>query len=136
VPSSSPEELDAYTRAFDRLMDVLRLLHASGVPLWPGPTTAPVHPAPGVELLADIGMPAAEVLRVATQGCATHLGLGDSHGSVETGQAAALVLLDGDPTTDISVVRRIRAVMNGKSLYFPARSMRNSVSSRSARRRA
>jgi len=121
LPHTTPEELDDYKQGFTRLMELIRLLHDEGIPLWPGTddsTGFTVHRE--LELYVAAGIPAPEVLRIATQDCATHVGLGDSHGSIERGKVASFVLLDGDPTADISAVRQVRAVAKDGTLYFPS----------------
>ena len=121
VPYCDGAELDAYEASFARVLELIGLLHRQGVPLWPGTddgTGFTLHRE--LELYVAAGLPAIEVLQIATLGCARHLGLGHSHGSVERGKAASLILLDGDPTSDISAVRRVSAVMNEGRLSFPA----------------
>ena len=63
-----------------------------------------------MELMADEGMPAAEVLIAATSGNAAIFDLSD-RGAVQTGLLADLVAVEGDPTTDISAVRAVRLVI-------------------------
>ncbi|GAA1749188.1 amidohydrolase family protein [Nonomuraea bangladeshensis] len=120
VPYSSQEELDAYEESFGKLLEVMRLLHERGVRMWPGTddgTGFTVHRE--LELYAAAGLTPVEVLRIATRDCAAHLGLGHSHGSIERGRSASFVLLDGDPTRDVSAVRNIRMVVKNGDLYFP-----------------
>jgi imidazolonepropionase-like amidohydrolase len=121
MPHASIEELDNYALAFGRLMDVIRLLHKEGLALWPGTddgTGFTLHRE--LELYVDAGISPAEVLRIATQDCASHVGQGETHGSIERGKVATFVLLDGDPTADISVLRHPRAVIKNGDLYFPS----------------
>ena len=63
-----------------------------------------------MELMANQGMPAAEVLIAATSGNAAIFGLTD-RGVVRAGLLADLVAVQGDPTTDISAVRAVRLVI-------------------------
>lgn len=59
----------------------------------------------------------------ATSLSASALGLGDSLGVVAEGMKADLVAVEGDPTTDIRSVRRVRLVMKDGVVYRgPARS--------------
>ena len=56
------------------------------------------------------------VLRMATKDAAEHLGA-DRLGMIVPGQFADLLLVDGDPTTDISALRNVAMVMkNGEML--------------------
>jgi hypothetical protein len=58
-------DLDAYVAAFEVLVDVLKLLHERGVPLWPGTddgTGFTLHRE--LELYVAAGLDAAEVLRI------------------------------------------------------------------------
>jgi hypothetical protein len=108
VPYTGAEDLERYEEAFVRLVEILGLLYRSGIDLWPGTddgTGFPLHRE--LELYALAGMPPAEILYRATAACAAHLGRGSTHGRVQVGYAADLILVDGDPTADISVLRRV-----------------------------
>ena len=56
-------------------------------------------------------MPACEVLLWATANGAYAMGLGEELGCVEKGRLADLVVVDGDPLTDIGALRNPLAVM-------------------------
>jgi imidazolonepropionase-like amidohydrolase len=71
-------------------------------------------------LMAAAGMPTSAVLAAATVGPAEYLGMRDSLGTIESGKAADLVVLDGDPLADISNVRRVHAVISQGRLIGPA----------------
>ncbi len=66
-----------------------------------------------MELMAGVGIPPIQVLRAATINAAIYLNQQDRMGSVEEGKLADLVLLNADPTKDISNVRKISAVILG-----------------------
>ncbi len=70
-----------------------------------------------LELLAEYGMPAAEVLRVATSQTARVLGMDAIIGKVAAGMRADLVAVTGDPTSNISAVRMVRFVMKDGVIY-------------------
>jgi imidazolonepropionase-like amidohydrolase len=58
-----------------------------------------------------------QALRAATIEPATLLGVADRLGTIEKGKLADLVIIDGDPTQDITMLRTIRLVMKGGKLY-------------------
>jgi len=70
-----------------------------------------------LELMAEYGMPAAEVLRAATSGTAKVLGMDSLVGRVAKGLRADLVAVEGNPLTDVSAVRRVRFVMKDGVVY-------------------
>jgi imidazolonepropionase-like amidohydrolase len=66
-----------------------------------------------IELMVDYGMPAVTALRSATSTAARVLHLDEALGQVRTGLLADLIAVDGDPTHDISALRRVKLVMKG-----------------------
>ncbi len=69
-----------------------------------------------MELLQMAGIPAADIVRIATLNGARFLGREDTLGSIEPGKIADAVLLNSDPTRDIGNARDIRLVMKAGSL--------------------
>jgi len=65
-----------------------------------------------MEAMQRAGMPAAQVMIAATSGNAHIFRLSD-RGEVKPGLLADLVVVDGDPTRDVSAVRNIVLVMKG-----------------------
>jgi imidazolonepropionase-like amidohydrolase len=65
-----------------------------------------------MDAMQRAGMPAAQVMIAATSGNAHILRLTD-RGEVKPGLLADLVAVEGDPTQNVSAVRRIRLVMKG-----------------------
>ena len=121
VPLASPEADAAYREAFDRIVETLGLLHRNGIRLLPGTddgTGFTVHRE--LELYVRAGISPAETLRIATLGMEEYMGRAHDYGSIERGKFADFFLVAGDPTRDISTVRRARMVMRGGVLYFPS----------------
>jgi imidazolonepropionase-like amidohydrolase len=68
-----------------------------------------------LELHVQAGIPAWEVLRLATSGAAERLGMADRRGTLAAGFEADIVFLNSDPLQDIANVRDVDTVVqNGR----------------------
>jgi len=65
-----------------------------------------------LELMVDYGMSARQAALAATSGNAASFGL-DDRGAIRVGLLADLIAVEGDPTSDIGAVRRVKMVMKG-----------------------
>ena len=117
-----PEGLDGnYRESFRRMVEMVGKLHRAGVPLLAGTDDLAgfaLHRE--LELYVEAGIPAPEVLRIATLDAAEVTGRADRLGSVEPGKLADLSLVAGDPAEDISDVRRVELTIKGGTLYRSA----------------
>ena len=114
-------------------LGVLTRLHESGVPLVMG-SDAPGWPVlidsiPGyssvreMELLAQAGLSAEEVLIASTQRSAEMLDMSGQIGVIQVGAQADLVVHNGDPLSTVGAWRDVRSVMHGGMLQSPERWM-------------
>jgi imidazolonepropionase-like amidohydrolase len=121
VTINSPEEDEDYRQGFQRLIETISLLHRNGIRLLPGTDDGTGFTLQReLELYQQAGIPAAEVLRMATIGMEDYLGRADRLGSIEPGKLADFFLVPGDPTREISEVRKVRLVMRGGVAYLPS----------------
>src|SRR6059036_3014322 len=70
-----------------------------------------------IETMVAWGMPVVEALRSATSIDARVLRMGDKFGAVKTGLLADVIAVEGDPTKDVSALRRVRFVMKGGAVF-------------------
>ena len=100
---------------------MVKLLYDSGVTIVPGTDRWPgftLHRE--LELYAQAGIPAPEVLRIATLGAAKVAQRDADAGSIEPGKVADLILIDGDPARTIGDIRRTTLVIKNGELYDTA----------------
>ena len=72
-----------------------------------------------LELMVDYGMPAVDALKSATSVGARVLHMDTRIGRIKEGWLADLVVVEGDPTRDITSLRKVRLVMKGGQLVTP-----------------
>jgi len=97
-------------------LDNVRRLHAAGVPILAGTDAGNPGTAHGASmhgelaLLVQAGLTPTQALTAATAAPAAAFGLAD-RGRIAVGQRADLLLVDGDPTRDITATRAIAVVL-------------------------
>ena len=70
-----------------------------------------------IEAMVHWGMPLVDALRSATSIDARVLHMQDKIGAVKPGLLGDLIAVEGDPTKDISSLRRVRFVMKDGAVY-------------------
>jgi imidazolonepropionase-like amidohydrolase len=106
---------DSVAMRLEYAFDAVRRLRAAGVPILAGTDCPNPGTAHGVsihrelELLVKAGLTPLEALRAATATSASAFSLND-RGRIAPGLRADLVLVNGDPTTDITATRDIATV--------------------------
>jgi hypothetical protein len=116
------ENDDLYKRSFANMIKMVGLLHRSGVQIVAGTDTLVgfgLHRE--LELYREAGIPASDILQIATLRSARLMKRDSELGSIQAGRIADLVLVAGDPTQDISAVRNTKLVVKDGVLYDPAR---------------
>ena len=110
-----------YRASYETMLRMIGRLYRAGVPLVAGTDDVAgftLHRE--FELYVKAGIPPAEVLRIATFNAARWLGLAGETGSIAPGKRADVILVDGDPTRDISVMRKVSLVLTDGAMIFPA----------------
>jgi imidazolonepropionase-like amidohydrolase len=79
-----------------------------------------------LELLNQAGIPAIEVLTIATRNAAQAVGCADDFGTIEVGKHADLVVLRQNPLEDITNSREIAWVIKDGHVLDPRDLMRDS----------
>ena len=72
-----------------------------------------------LELMVNYGMSAVDAMKSATSTAARVLRMESQIGMVKQGLFADLVAFDGDPTKDVSALRRVKLVMKNGVVYTP-----------------
>ncbi|MGH8197834.1 MAG: amidohydrolase family protein [Steroidobacteraceae bacterium] len=117
----SGDKLEIYRASWQRMIEFLGRLHAAGVPLVAGTDSIAgftLHRE--LELYVQAGVPPGEAIRIATENGARYSGVLGETGTVERGKRADLILVDGDPTANISDIRRVSYVLKEGVGYAPA----------------
>ena len=116
-----PDKADAYREAFPAMLRLLKGVHDAGVTIIPGTDALAGYALHHeLELYVRAGIPPAEALRMATLTSATVNGEAKDRGVIAAGKRADMILIDGEPTTDIRDLDRITTVIKSGVVYDPA----------------
>ncbi|HEY2583416.1 MAG TPA: amidohydrolase family protein [Mucilaginibacter sp.] len=69
------------------------------------------------QYMVEAGMPPMEAIKAATTSAADLLGITDKTGSISTGKFADIIAVDGDPLSDIKVMKNVSFVMKEGKIY-------------------
>ncbi len=116
--------LAAQKFTFQQQKDFIRELVTAGGVITAG-TDAPFLPYgwalhAELEIYADAGLSPFEVLQTSTYHAAKSMGLAEHLGTIEEGKLADMVLVSGDPLSDISDARKVIYTMKNGALYDSA----------------
>ncbi|HEX2222771.1 MAG TPA: amidohydrolase family protein [Thermoanaerobaculia bacterium] len=120
---SAPEgKAQQYRDSYRAMLRMAKMLYDQGIPIVAGTDSMPgfaLHRE--LELYAQAGIPAGEVLRIATLGAAQVARQEKDLGTIEPGKLADLILVDGDPAGRISDIRRVVLTVKDGVVYEPNR---------------
>jgi imidazolonepropionase-like amidohydrolase len=112
---------DTYKKSFAKMLDFAGLLYRSGLSIEDGTDNMAgfaLHRE--LELDVQAGIPANVVLQDATLNAARIMSMDKDLGSIAPGKLADLVLVDGDPTKNISDIRKTALVVKDGVIYKPS----------------
>ncbi len=110
----------AYNAAGDAMLKMTKALFDAGVPIIPG-----TDYFSGFTLLRELelyelaGIPAIDVIKIATINSAKVVGNDAKTGSIESGKDADMIILKNNPLESIKHLRSARLVVKGNKLYQP-----------------
>jgi cytosine/adenosine deaminase-related metal-dependent hydrolase len=115
------QNVTRFRASYAKLLELTRRMHEAGIPFVAGTDNIAgftLHRE--LEIYSQAGISPAEALQIATRNGAKYTQLSDLTGSIAVGKLADLVLVDGDPTRDISAVRDVSLVMKEGVTYYPS----------------
>jgi len=116
---------DMHVHGFKQMENFVRLVHSAGAKVVVGSHSDVPHAKRGwayqreLELLVESGMTPMQAIVAGTAENARFFRIADRLGTIEVGKLADLLMVEGDPTKNISDMRRVKRVMlNGR--WVPA----------------
>ncbi|MBL0743879.1 amidohydrolase family protein [Chryseolinea lacunae] len=107
-----------YAKSFQNMLRMVKVLHDNGVTIVPGTDDIPgfvLHTE--LENYARAGISNAAVLKIATLQSATVAGKDKLFGSLEAGKTSDIIIIDGNPLTTMSDIRKVETVIKGQKIY-------------------
>ena len=103
---------DDYRKSYAKMVELVGRLHKAGVPIVAGTDGWGIELVRELEIYQQAGFTTAEALQSATIIPARVVGADKRTGSIAVGKEADMVLVDGDPSTDLGALRRVVTVVS------------------------
>jgi imidazolonepropionase-like amidohydrolase len=111
-----PQTSDATAQRLDaNYLRMLKRLYDSGIPIVAGTDGSSYNVE--LELYERAGIPAIDVLRIATIGAARVMKDDDRYGSIRPGKVADIIIVDGKPAERVADLRKVERVMRAGRVY-------------------
>lgn len=118
VPDTATDQL--YRASYANFVRMLKKLYDNGITIVAGTDQGSGYALDReLEIYNQSGIPAAEVLRIATLTGAQVMKRDNELGSITPGKLADMILVSGDPTTNISDIRKVDTVIKGGAVMYP-----------------
>ena len=119
TPDAATDKL--YRASYANMVNMLKKLYDNGITVVAGTDLLKGYSLHReLEIYNQAGIPAPEVLRMATLTAAQIMKRDADLGSIASGKLADMILVSGDPTTKISDIRNIDTVIKGGAVMYPA----------------
>ncbi|KXI30231.1 amidohydrolase family protein [Paraglaciecola hydrolytica] len=117
IPDAATAAL--YAKSYAKMLEFTGLMYKAGIPIVAGTDELAGFTLQGeLELLVKAGLTPAQALQVATLNGAQFSNATERKGQITVGRDADLLLVDGDPTKNISDIRKLALVITqGKAIY-------------------
>jgi hypothetical protein len=110
-----------YDKSYAKMIEFTGRMYKAGIPLVAGTDDiAGFTLQRELELYVEAGLTPSQVLQVATWNGARYARVLDDRGVITPGRRADLILVDGDPTRNISDIRKVALVIKGDVAYYPS----------------
>ncbi len=103
---------DDYRKSYAKMVDLVGRLHKAGVMIVAGTDGWGIELIRELEIYQRAGFSPAEAIQSATIVPARVVGADKRTGSIAVGKEADMVLVDGDPSTDLGALRRVVTVVS------------------------
>lgn len=121
LPASDAATDQQYRASYANMVRMVKKLYDSGIQIVAGTDAGSGYAFDReLEIYSSAGIPAPEVLRMATLEAATVMHQEKDLGSIVPGKFADMVLVSGDPTQNISDIRKVDTVIKNGDVYRPA----------------
>ncbi|HTU66897.1 MAG TPA: amidohydrolase family protein [Steroidobacteraceae bacterium] len=110
-----------YEKSYAKMIEFTGRMVRAGIPIVAGTDDLPGFTYQReLELYVEAGLTPSQALQVATWNGARYARVLDDRGAITPGRRADLILVDGEPTTNISDIRKVALVIKGDVAYYPS----------------
>lgn len=120
IPDAASAEL--YAKSYAKMVEFVGMMYKAGIPIVAGTDELAGFTLQGeLELLVKAGLTPAQALQVATLNGAKYSNAASHKGQIAVGMDADILLVDGDPTTNIADIRKLALVITQGKVVYPAK---------------
>ena len=121
LDATDPATDKQYRASYANMVRMLKKLYDSGIQIVAGTDDGRGYAFDReLEIYVEAGIPAPEVLRIATIEAATVMHKDKDLGSITPGKFADMILVNGDPTKQIGDIRHVDVVIKNGDVYRPS----------------